>query len=389
MQRLLLATLLTVCAAPLMAQRAELKIPLEVMESRAVSDSNDPVAHYELALGYLVKHRFDEAERELRTAIDIEPTMAASYLALGMLPYARNPRLWDEKKEARAEGALADQLEEAARLRRLAFMLDPMVDLKVLGAVVPPRAPIKTAGGSDPYVDLVRGLETFWVGAYGESYRRFDHLIGMVHKYGSGPIPGFLLWYRGLAAAHTNQYPAALRDIGELFDRAAAADTAASLVYQPFVRSNELRYIMAIIQVQAGQSDTAALLLQQALETDLGLYPAHSVLASIHESRRQWSAAVVERRRALEAHPDDPALLFDLGRTLAQSGRHLEAIRVLRGAMAANQRNARIPYLCGMSAMKIEDAKMARQCFERFLALAPSRFASQVEEVQHQLATLP
>lgn len=389
MRRLLLAVLTTTCSTSLAAQRAELRVPLEVLESRAVSDSNDPVAHYELALGYLVTHRFGEAERELQTSIDIEPRMAASYLALGMMPYARNPRLWEEKQEERASGILAEQLEEAARLRRLAFMLDPLVDLKVLGAVVPPRAPIKTRGGADPYVDLVRGLESFWVGGYAEAYERFNRLIGVVRKYGSGPVPGFLFWYRGLAAAHTDRYAAALQDINELYARAAAFDTTASLVYQPFVESNELRYIKAIIQVQAGQSDSAIVLLQQALETDLGLYPAHSLLASIHESRRQWSAAVLERRRALEARPDDPGLLLELGNTLALSGRHLEAIRVFRTAMVASPRNARIPYLCGMAATRIEDAKMARTCFERFVAIAPSRFAPQVAEAQDRLAALP
>jgi hypothetical protein len=54
---------------PLSAQGARLLVPLPELEARVSRDSLDPMVHYDVALGYWVGRRFDDAERALRRAV--------------------------------------------------------------------------------------------------------------------------------------------------------------------------------------------------------------------------------------------------------------------------------------------------------------------------------
>src|SRR3989442_810612 len=77
----------------LQSQGLKVSQRLKDLEAAAQRDSNDAFAQYNLALGYWSKKRYDDAERALRTCVQIDPRFAAAWLALGTLPYARRPRL--------------------------------------------------------------------------------------------------------------------------------------------------------------------------------------------------------------------------------------------------------------------------------------------------------
>jgi Flp pilus assembly protein TadD len=115
---------------------------------------------------------------------------------------------------------------------------------------------------------------------------------------------------------------------------------------------------------------------------------AHVRLASIYEDSHRTQAALEERRRAVATNPDDASLLFDLGESLARAGELAEAHSVLRQARDANPRNVRALYVLGRVASQIGEKEEARDAYQRFLALAPSRFADQKTEVEHRLQEL-
>jgi hypothetical protein len=64
-------------------------------------------------------------------------------------------------------------------------------------------------------------------------------------------------------------------------------------------------------------------------------------------------------------------------------------MEVLTRAMNANPRNSRIPYLLGMTALRMRRHDVARPALQRFLALAPSRFGTQITQVRSALDSLP
>jgi len=258
----------------------------------------------------------------------------------------------------------------------------------VYGLVMPPRPALVVGFNADrTYVALVRGFESFWNGDYQISLDLLQRVLDEFDSKHQKDIPRVLLWYHGLAAAHVDRYDVAIADFRVLLDRALVRERTDSVQYFTLA-SNQVRYVLATIYRRGQRSDEAIALYQESLANDLGLYVAHTQLADIYEERQQWVEAIAERRRAIDAYPDDPGLRFDLGRTLAHSRDFPEAAQVLSEAMQANPSNARIPYTLGQVQLRLGDRAAARRTLERFLQMAPSRFRSQVSEVQRQIAGL-
>ncbi|MBA3555551.1 MAG: tetratricopeptide repeat protein [Gemmatimonadales bacterium] len=228
-------------------------------------------------------------------------------------------------------------------------------------------------------------FEHFWDGRYQEAFSRFDRVLGSVNLKRWDDVPDVLFWYHGLAAAHSLRYDVAVRDFRLLLDRSLARERADTIIRSHHLEANEIRYVLATLYRRGQRPDDALPLYQEALTHDLSLYMAHTQLAEIYEERKQWIEAIAERRRAIDANPEDASLPYDLGRTLAHSRDFPEAAQVLKDAMSANPSNSRIPYTLGHVLLRLGDREGARAAFDRFVASAPSRFASQVSEVQRQL----
>lgn len=375
-----------VSASPAEGQWAHLAVSLDTLIARAGRDSLDPVAQYELGIGYWSARRYDEAERALRRSVAIEPKTAPGYLALSFLPYARRPKLWLEEYRGKVPPELKDAVAESSRLYRRAFMIDPMVDLQIYGLMLPPLP-----GGSYDRVtqSLLQGFDGFFGGNYLAAYDGFDAVLNSIPaKDREKKAAGVLLWYHGLAAAHIDRYGTAAHDFRILLDRMVAREKTDSIAVFATLRSNEFRYVLAALEQEAGQRDSALAHFQEVLTNDLGQYMAHVRMAAIYTFRQQWDLAVEERRRAIVTNPDDSSLLFDLGLTLAQAQRLPEARDALTRAMQLNPLNARIPFVLGKVELALHDPA-GRATLERFVAMAPSTFRDQISEARASLASLP
>jgi Flp pilus assembly protein TadD len=123
-------------------------------------------------------------------------------------------------------------------------------------------------------------------------------------------------------------------------------------------------------------------------QNDLSFYMAHVRLAEIYQAQGQWDHAILERHRAIDANPDDPSLVFDLGVTLADAGHDSEAESALQQASQANPRETRATYTLGVVESRLGRAEDARAAFKQFLALAPSRYMSMRDDAAERLASL-
>jgi tetratricopeptide (TPR) repeat protein len=373
---------------PAGAQRIKLPASLQELEQRARRDSNDAAAHYNVALAYWNEKRWEDAERALQVAVTIEPQFAQGYLALSRLPFARRGRLWQEIAEDRVPDDWKPAVEQSDRMYRRAFLIDPLVDLRIEGAVTPGRSVYWDLFAPGLYDLLFRGFDDIREAKYDKAYERLNALAVMFGgRHGVDSLPASILWYRGLAAAHIGQYDSATADFRRLLARSEARERRDSLIHVPLA-TNEYRYVLAVVTHRAGRVEEAVPLYQEALAVDLGLYMAHTRLAEILEASRQFAAAVPSRRRAVAANPDDPSLLLDLGLTLGKAGQWAEAAAMLEHAMEANPRDARAPYYLGIVQQQLGKPTEARASFERFLALAPSRYERQLADARQRLATL-
>jgi len=374
------------------AQRFKLPAGLKDLQQAARRDSNDAAAHYSLALAYWNEKQWDAAERSLETAIAIEPAFASAHLALSALPYARQPRLYDDVAERRVADAWKPVLREAERHYRQAFLLDPFCDVRVVGATLP-ESPVLLGGRAqfarEFFDSYLRGLQALLEGKYDNALGGFQGAVRAIDgERHPDRIPTALLWWRAIAAAHTERWDVAEADLEDLINEQRDLEEGDDVVILP-LRTNEFRYVLAVIKDRAGKADEAWTLYQTALQHDVGLYMANVQLARLHERAREWDLAIKERQAAANANPDDPSLQYDLGVTYAKGGRWSDAERALLGAVEANPRDTRSLYYLGIVRATMNRPVEARQALERFVELAPSRYAGQVADAKRRLESLP
>ncbi len=360
-------------------------VTVRSLELAAARDSNDPVALYDLALGYWSKKRWDDVERTLGQTLAIEPRNAPALLALAHLPFGRRPRLWAEQDRGNVPPEWQPALIEWDRLSRRAFFIDPLVDLQIVGAVAPKNTLLGHGGGdATPEQYAVVGLINFRNAQYDQAFAWFDRLARVLGgEVDPSRIPDVVLWYRGLAAAHLNDIPAALRDFQRLYAIADSLDAPGQFV-DPVLAT----YVYGYLLQRSGRSEEAAEIYRGVLARDLGLWMAHVQLARIYDERAEWVDAIRERRLALSADPEDPSLLLDLAITLSRAGRPEEAEPVLAQARSGLPRNFRVPYFQGVVALQLDRPGAAREAFERFLTLVPSRYTDEIAEVRGRLRAL-
>ena len=391
MSRRVLSLLCAVVAAlPARAAAAQVVlhdgVTVRSLEAAAARDSNDIVALYDLALGYWSKKRWDDAERTLRTTLAIEPRNAPALLALAHLPFARRPRLWDEIDAGEVPAEWQPALLRYERDTRMAFLIDPLVDLQVVGAVSPSPSSLLRGGGEPTLERSLRvAIANMQNGRYDNAYAWFDRLArNLGGERDPSRIPDIVLWYRGLSAAHLNDLPAAIADftrLSQLVDTMAAS----SGMVDPGLPTFILGYLLE----RVGRTDDAVATYQRLLARDLSLWMAHVRLAKIHDDRGEWSEAIRERRLAIAAAPEDGSLFLDLGITLFHAGRPDEAVEPLAQAQSALPRNFRVPYWQGLVAAQLGRPADAREAFGRFLSLVPSRYTVEIADVRGRLRDLP
>lgn len=373
--------------------RAQFKLPkkLDELETIARKDTNDAAAHYNVALAYWNAKRWADVERELRLAVTIEPQFAEGWLALSRLPFGQRSKLWDDIAEHRVSEEFQPKLDEAWHNYERAFIINPLVDLRIEAAARPPKSMYWTAseGLTRIYEYLFGGFDDIERGNYQSAYNRFDQLIhDMPTAAEKENLPEFIYYFRGLAAAHIERWDDAIGDFGRLLRNSETRHSPDSLLYYIPIETNQYRYMLGVLHQRAGRLDDAVRYYREALENDIGLYMANARLAGIAETNMNWPAAIKERRAAVNANPDDPSLLLDLGKALAGSGDWAGAEQTLKQAMDANPRDSRVPYYLGIVEQQLNKKEEARVSFDRFIALAPSRYARQVENAKQRLAAL-
>jgi tetratricopeptide (TPR) repeat protein len=379
----------------LAAQEPEGRAPsLDELRVLARRDSNDAVVQYQLGVALWDRKRWDEAEQAFRDALVVAPSYADAHLALGILPQRRGAGYWKGRLRKDGEARVRTELLESEAHYRRALLLNPLVDLRLMGKVESPEAGFYRVGNRVVMVlapwwsgDLARCANQLREGDYWKAFEKLQQLEADSRFGGQDvDVAGPVLELHGLAAAHLNRFDEAIRDFAILTGRALSRESDSTAELASPLRSNDYRFILATLLYLASRYDQAVPTFQRALELDVGLYVAHVQLARIYEADGQLEEALRERQAAVDAAPDDPDVLVDLAGTLLKAGRIAEAESPLEEAARINPRDPRIAYLQGAVADRLGQAERARTAYTRFLGLAPSRFAPQIEEVRLHLA---
>lgn len=373
------------------AQRIQLPMSVKDMEAASTADPNDVMARYNLALGYWTQKKYDEVETHLKDAISIEPRFALAWLALAVLPFAQREDLWNETLEERIPVEWRDRMIESDRQYRTAFMLNPLLDTRIVGAVTPRKSVLWSMDSyySAMYDEWFRGFDDFQTGDYAGAFLRLQRLARDLTAAGRQDVrnvPSALLWYRGLAAAHNVNWDASIEDLRELLRRAEEEEDPSRLTYLP-LEANTYRSVLATVLRAAGRTDEATALFREVLERDAGAYTAHIALADMAEARGDLRAALLARQAASAANPDDFSTDVEIGITLVRLDRVAEAEEVLNRVAAVQPRSPRAWYVLGLIQQQTGRPEEARASLEKFLETVPSRFTREIADAKQRLST--
>lgn len=388
-----LVVLLACFAASLQSQRIELPMKKKDLERAVQQNPNDAAAHYNVALAYWNEERWDDVRTSLATSLAIEPRLAEAHLALAYLPYAIDDDLWEERFEDDLSDSLRFVLEEANRHERHAYLIDPMVDRAIIGAVTPGMPAIWSSSDflRELYTRYLQAFDDFLQRDYDNAYHRYNRMLTEWSRslgVDQDDPPRQWLWYRALSAAKTERYDEARNDLNRLLDLSLEAEQSDDLVRIP-LRTNEYRYMLAALEHLAGNHQTALDLYREVAENDIGLYMAHVRMAEIYEAHRLFPEAIEERRMAVNANPDDATLVMDLAIAFGKAGDFSTAEDYLLQAREANGKQPMIPFWLGLAQMEQQQWRKARNSFEDFLGMASTRYQRQIELAQKNLAKLP
>ncbi|HWC75328.1 MAG TPA: hypothetical protein VG454_15445 [Gemmatimonadales bacterium] len=378
--------------APAQSQQvALLDRDIKDVEKWVREDTNDAQRTYYLALAHWKRHHWRQTDSLLRLAIRMEPRYPEAFLALGRLPYARRTQLADEVNRDHVPEQWRAAVKEAQDYELRAFRTDPMVSLEIEGIEI--EEPQAIDYGLPEYQFYLRCCAwkmDLWRGRYRSAYDRLTTLAEREFDAKKDPdkVPDFIYWYRGLAAAHSFQFDAAIADFHVLLDRTLKQQQRDEIINVPLA-DNEFRFMLAVLHRLAGHTDSAVALFQESLEHDLGLVMAHTYLAAIYEQAGRDSDALVERQRAAELNPDDPVAAFELAVSLFNRGKVRESVTELYRSIGLNDRYAPPHYLLGRAAEAFGQPDLARDQYEQFLALASMRLANLRTETQQRLDKLP
>lgn len=283
-------------------------------------------------------------------------------------------------------------VEEAHGFYQRAIRIDPMVNLQIMGVAFEIEEPTVADLTGPEWLAYQRYYAWFvdlGFGRYRSARDRLRKLGQREFDETKHPdrVPDYILWYRGLAEAHTLQFDSALANFRVLLDRSLKATQRDQIIHIP-LRDNEYRFVLANLHDYAGHADSAVALYQAALEHDLGLVMAHRYLAGIYDRAGRAAEAVLELRRAAEISSDDPTAHYELARALFNAGFVDEAKEPLRNAIAMNARYSPPYYLLGRVAEDAGCPTEAREHYTGFLARAPLRDVLRAD-AQQRLQALP
>jgi tetratricopeptide (TPR) repeat protein len=372
------------------AQRIKLPAKTSELEARARRDSLDPVAHYMVALGYWNDKKWDDAERELRASLALQPRLADAYLALAYLPFGKSSRLWDDIYERPMKPEVQKLYDAFDVSSRRAYLIDPLVSQAIIGATLPKKSAF-WAWDPEYYDTFYQAWDEIATGNYSSAYFDFSKMINMYEENVSRDpkfLPWGWVWGRGMSAAHLGKAPEAVRDLTNLMGRMQVEQKVDSVNMLPF-EANDYRYLIGATWQHADSLDEAMALYKQVVATDVGYYMAYVRMADIYEADRDYPEAIAMRKHAVDANPDDPSLLMDLGVTQGKAGAFQAAAETLQEAIQGNPRDVRTYFWLGIAEQQLGKNAEARAAYQHFVEVAPSRFEKQIALARQRLEALP
>lgn len=293
----------------------------------------------------LAQKQYARAEKELRRAVEAEPTSARAHgnLALALLPQRKTA---DAVAEARLAAAFGPTSAEAHFIYGLALSADGRL------------------------LDAAREYER----AVALAPDAVGPLAALAGAYAVAEDPRTAATYERLAALRPTD-PAVPGDLAEYLWRVQKVEEGNAAMERALVvfpSSADLRLRWGRSLAQQERFADAAAALEAARRLGAGDAATLLLLADVYERAARAEDARATLIAAVAAHPDDPALAHGLGRLWLADGRAEEAFPHLEKAALARPKNAEYQLDYGRALEAMGRLEAAEAAYRKAVALAPN-----------------
>ena len=376
----LLSTLFFIFGCPPPGPYIKVGESIEELQNAVLADTNDPVAYYNLGLGYTADKQYEEALEYFHKSLEIAPHFSDAYFAIFCVEYAKDKKLYHKALEEEQDPEIKRKIYEIDSYLHFASMYDPFFDWK-LSTILLERRPYS----DNPFIQMRINriydcLVQFSIGNYEKAVEKSDRLIE--------ETPEFRLAYliRGIAQAQLQKYEEAIEDFRFLIDKLEEYNK--EKVLPIYLNPAELYYWIGCAHLKQENLDKAEETFKKVILENMGFYMAHYQLSNVYQQKGNYVEALRELDATIIARPDDPIFHYYKGVYLSNLSRDWEAMQEYQRAISINPKFPNPYYHLATVLESVKNDEGAVENYKNFIDRAPKQLNSFIEKAQSRIEEL-
>jgi tetratricopeptide (TPR) repeat protein len=354
---------------------------IEELQSSVQEDPNDPVAYYNLGVGYTAKKQYEEALEYFHKALEIEPHFSDAYFAIYCVEFAKDKKLYKKAFDDKEyDPETEKKINEVRSYFNYALFYNPFFDWKI-STIFLERSPYSDTPFTPMIIKIIYdGIAKFRTGNYEKAIERFDYVIEEWPEY---RLPYFL---RGISQAQLQKYEEAIKDFRFLIDKLEEYNK--EKVLPIYLNPAELYYWIGFAYLKQEKLDKAEETFKKVIMENMGFYMAHYQISNICKMRGDYAGALKEVDAAIIAKPDDPIFHFSKGVCLNTMSRDWEAMQEYNNAISINPKFYKSYYALAIILESIGNKEEAAENYQNFIDKAPKSMNEFIEKAQTRIDSL-
>ncbi|MGH9742930.1 MAG: tetratricopeptide repeat protein [Candidatus Acidiferrum sp.] len=351
-------------------------------------------AHFQLGYAYTALKRNDEARTEYERATQLDPKMSEAFLNLGIL--------LSEKEPAAAVAPLRNAVELLPAQSRPRFLLGYALERSgdVSGATETYEAALRL-DPRDVETTIHLGRLYYGLKKYGDAEAKFRSaletqpksahaLLGLAESQEAQGKPEAAQAYREYLAVDANDGGARARLIHLLLAQKKYDEALKELDRADAGKPASLDSLRARADIEVAQKkwNDAVVTLQKALALAPGDAQLHGGLGRVYMQKRDFPSAEKEIKAALRIDRNNLVYWKDLSSTYYLGGNYAAAIGTLDLIAKAETPGAGEWFIRALCYDKLNQAKLALEAYQKFLALDQDKDPDQVWQADQRSKVL-
>ncbi len=354
---------------------------MEELETALQEDPNDPIAYYNMGLGYTAKNQYENALEYFRKALELEPHFSDAYFAIYCVEFAKDKKLYKKAfEDEEHDPETQKKINEVRSYLDYAIVYNPFFDWK-LSTILLERRPYSDNPFTQMLIDRVYdGFVQFRLGNYEKAVEKFDYLIEKTPEFRSAYL------FRGIAQAQLQKYEEAIKDFQFLINKLEEYNK--EKVIPIYLNPAELYYLIGFAYLNQENLYNAEKTFKKVITENMGFYMAHFQLSNIYKKRGDYAEALKELDATIIAKPDDPIFHFSKGVCLNTMDRDWEALQEYMKAISINPNYPKSYYTLAIVSESIKNNEKALENYQKFIDKAPKSLSSFIERAQIKIDSL-